>query len=52
MARYIGEVCVYVYDESVGDPDNVVASGTTWDNVPDDYVCPLCGVGKDQFAAE
>ncbi len=52
MARYICEVCGYVYDESVGDPDNGVAAGTTWDNVPDDYVCPLCGVGKDQFAAE
>ena len=52
MARYICEVCGYVYDESVGDPDNGIAAGTTWDNVPDDYVCPLCGVGKDQFAAE
>ncbi|HIV00045.1 MAG TPA: rubredoxin [Candidatus Stercoripulliclostridium merdipullorum] len=52
MARYICEVCGYVYDESVGDPDNGVAAGTTWDNVPDDYACPLCGVGKDQFAAE
>ncbi len=52
MARYICEVCGYVYDESVGDPDNGVAAGTTWDNMPDDYACPLCGVGKDQFAAE
>lgn len=52
MARYICEVCGYVYDESVGDPDNGVAAGTTWGNVPDDYACPLCGVGKDQFAAE
>ena len=41
--------CGYVYDEAVGDPDNGVAAGTTWENVPEDWVCPLCGVGKDDF---
>ena len=36
-------------DESAGDPDNGIAPGTKWEDLPDDFVCPLCGVGKDQF---
>ncbi len=43
-------VCGYVYDESEGDPDNGIAPGTKWENVPDDYVCPVCGLGKDAFS--
>ncbi len=50
--RYVCQVCGYVYDEEDGDPDNGVAPGTKWDDVPDSYVCPLCGVGKDQFEQE
>ena len=42
-------VCGYVYDEVEGDPDSGVAPGTLWADVPDDYVCPICGVGKDGF---
>ena len=41
-----------VYDETDGDPDNGIAPGTKWDDVPDSFVCPLCGVGKDQFEPE
>ena len=52
MKRYVCEVCGYVYDETEGDPDNGVAAGTKWEDVPEDWVCPLCGVGKDQFAEE
>lgn len=52
MKRYVCEVCGYVYDEADGDPDNGVAAGTKWEDVPEDWVCPLCGVGKDQFAEE
>lgn len=44
MAKYVCEVCGYVYDEE--------AEGTPFDQLPEDYTCPLCGVGKDQFAAE
>ena len=44
--------CGYVYDEAVGDPENAIAPGTKWEELPDDYVCPLCGVGKDQFSKE
>jgi len=41
--------CSYVYDEAVGDPDNGVDPGTKWDDVPEDWACPLCGLGKDEF---
>ena len=50
--KYICDVCGYVYDEELGDPDNGIAPGTTWEEVPDDFVCPLCGVGKEDFTAE
>jgi rubredoxin len=49
MAKYVCTVCGYEYDEAAGDPDNGLAPGTTFDSLPDDWVCPLCGVGKDQF---
>ncbi|MDD5089486.1 MAG: rubredoxin [Candidatus Wallbacteria bacterium] len=52
MKNYICNVCGYVYDPSVGDPDNGVAPGTPFDKVPDAWVCPVCGVGKDQFTEE
>ena len=50
--KYICDVCGYVYDEVVGDPDNGIAPGTKWEEVDDDFLCPLCGVGKDQFSVE
>ena len=50
--KYVCEVCGYVYDEELGDPDNGIAPDTKWENVPEDFTCPLCGVGKDQFTAE
>ena len=46
------DICGYVYDPEVGDPDNGVAPGTPWEEVPEDWVCPLCSVGKDQFSEE
>ncbi len=49
MAQYICSVCGYTYDEEAGDIDNGLAPGTAWENVPEDFVCPLCGVGKDEF---
>ena len=39
--------CGYVYDPELGDPDNGVAPGTPWEDVPEDWVCPVCGLGKD-----
>ena len=50
--KFICNVCVYEYDEDLGDPDNGIAPGTKWQDVPDDFTCPLCGVGKEDFSAE
>ena len=44
--------CEYVYDPAVGDPDQGIEPGTPFEDLPDDWVCPWCGVGKDQFAPE
>ena len=52
MAKYVCDVFGYVYDEAAGDPDNGIAPGTAWADVPEDFECPLCGVGKDQFSEE
>ena len=52
MEKYVCAICGYVYDPEVGDPDNGVEPGTAWEDVPEDWVCPLCGVGKDNFEAE
>ena len=49
MKKYVCSVCGYIYDEAAGDPANGIAPGTAWEDVPEDFVCPLCGVGKDQF---
>jgi rubredoxin len=52
MSRYICNVCGYVYDPELGDPDNGVAPGTRFEDLPDSWTCPLCGAGKDMFAEE
>lgn len=52
MSKYICNVCGYVYDEAAGDPDNGIEPGTTWDQLPEDFTCPLCGVGKEDFTKE
>ncbi len=52
MKKYICSICGYVYDEAVGDLNNGIAPGTKWEDVPDDWVCPECGAGKDQFSME
>ena len=48
--KYVCEVCDWVYDPAIGDPENGIKPGTPFEDLPDDWVCPLCGVGKDQFA--
>ena len=50
--KYVCEVCGYVYDEAAGDPDNGVAAGTSFKDLPTDWKCPMCGVDKDQFKLE
>ncbi len=52
MKKYICNVCGYVYDEEIGDVENGIMPGTEWADVPEDYICPLCGVGKDEFSKE
>ena len=49
MKRYICMICGYVYDEAEGCPDQGIAPGTRWEDVPDDFTCPDCGVGKEAF---
>lgn len=49
MKRYICMICGYVYDEAEGCPDLGIAPGTRWEDVPDDFTCPDCGVGKEDF---
>ncbi len=48
--KYVCDICGWEYDEAVGDPDNGIAAGTVFSDLPEDFVCPLCGVGKDQFS--
>ena len=50
MKKYVCEVCGCEYDEAVGDPDNGIEPGTKFEDLPDDFVCPLCGVDKDNFS--
>jgi rubredoxin len=49
MKKYQCLACTYVYDPEVGDPENGVKPGTAFEDLPDDWVCPMCGVGKDMF---
>ncbi len=48
--KFVCDVCDWVYDPATGDPDNGIAPGTSFADLPDDWVCPICGVGKDQFS--
>lgn len=50
MNSYVCEVCGYIYDPAAGDPDEGIGPGTAFDDLPDDWVCPECGVGKGDFA--
>lgn len=52
MKSYVCEICGYVYDETAGDPDSGIAKGTKFEDIPDDWVCPLCGAGKGSFSEE
>ncbi|SHI93342.1 Rubredoxin [Malonomonas rubra DSM 5091] len=49
MDKYRCIICDYIYDPEKGDPDNGVAPGTSFDDLPDDWCCPLCGVDKSNF---
>ena len=49
MAKYQCTVCGYIYDPELGDPDGGIKPGTPFEDIPDDWVCPVCGASKDQF---
>ena len=49
MDKYECIVCGYIYDPELGDPDNGIIPGTSFENLPDDWTCHDCGVGKDEF---
>ena len=50
MKKYVCDICGYVYDPAVGDSDSGIASGTAFEDIPDDWMCPMCGVGKEDFS--
>ncbi|MBN2293961.1 MAG: rubredoxin [Pirellulales bacterium] len=50
MQKYVCEVCGWVYDPEEGVPDQDIPPGTPFEEVPDDFECPECGVGKDEFS--
>ena len=49
MQKYECVVCGYIYDPEKGDPDSGIDAGTSFQDIPDDWLCPLCGVGKEDF---
>lgn len=49
MQKWVCTICQYVYDTAQGDPDNGIAPGTAFEDLPDEWVCPVCGVGKEMF---
>ena len=50
--KYVCDVCGYIYDPAEGDPDNGVQAGTEFKDIPEDWVCPLCGAEKSDFSPQ
>lgn len=49
MKKYRCIVCEWIYDPALGDPDSGIAPGTPFEEIPDNWTCPVCGVGKEHF---
>ena len=49
MKKYRCKICGYIYDPAKGDADGNIAPGTSFEELPDDWVCPICGASKDDF---
>jgi rubredoxin len=49
LKKYKCTICGHIYDPSMGDPDAGILPGTAFDDIPDDWVCPICGVGKEDY---
>ena len=52
MAKYVCDLCGWEYDPEAGYPEGGIAPGTPWEDVPADFVCPLCGASKEEFSEE
>jgi len=52
MKKYVCNECGYIYDPAEGDPDADIAPGTAFEDLPEDWVCPVCGAPKDKFTVE
>ncbi len=52
MTKWVCQPCGYIYDPAKGDPENGVEAGTAFADVPDDWLCPVCGAGKEAFAED
>lgn len=52
MEKYTCELCGYVYDEALGDTDHNIKPGTKFEELPADFMCPLCGAGKESFTKQ
>ena len=52
MEKYVCNLCGYVYDEETGDSDNGISAGTKFEDLPEDWVCPLCQADKSEFSKE
>ena len=52
MKKYLCNVCGYVYDPAAGDPGGGIKPGTAFESLPDNWVCPECGVGKSEFSPQ
>ena len=50
MAKYACDICGWIYDEEIGYPDGDIAPGTLFEDLPEDFECPLCSVDKDNFS--
>ena len=49
MDKWVCSVCGYIYDPAEGDPESGIEAGTKFEDIPEDWLCPVCGVGKDSF---
>lgn len=49
MKKYVCTVCGYIYDEAKGIPESGIVAGTTWEQLPQDWGCPLCGASRSEF---
>ncbi len=52
MKKYVCDMCGYIYDPAEGDPDSDIPPGTSFEDLPEDWVCPVCGADKDEFSVE